>query len=235
MTEATETDPKAARKREAGEAAAAMVQDGMAVGLGTGSTAYFAVAALGRRVRAGLRIAAIPTSERTAAQARAEGIPLVTFAERSRLDLTIDGADEIARGSLDLIKGLGGALLREKLVAAASDRLMIVADDSKLVDRLGTHAPVPVEVVAFGWETTAARLAAAGVEPALRRGTGGAPFVTDGGNLILDCACRAIADPAALHRRLKEIVGVVETGLFPAMVSAALVAGAGGVMRLERG
>ena len=156
------------QKRAAAEAAAAMVQDGMVIGLGTGSTAYFAIEALIRRVREGLRIAAIPTSERSAAQARDGGIPLTSFAEHPRLDLTIDGADEIQLGSLNLIKGLGGALLREKIVAAAAERLIIVADRRKLVERLGGTAAVPVEVVPFGWETTAGRLRGLGTEPALR-------------------------------------------------------------------
>ncbi len=232
-------DPRAEQKRQAAEAAVALVEDGMAVGLGTGSTAAFAVAALGRRVRAGLRVSAIPTSERTAAQARAEGIALTGFAAHPRLDLTIDGADEIARGSLDLIKGLGGALTREKIVAAASERLVIVADDGKLVDRLGAGAPVPVEVVAFGWESTAARLAGLGARPVLRaRGQAedqGEPFRTDGGNLILDCAFAPIADPAALDRALAQVVGVVETGLFVGMATLAFVASADGVRRWVSG
>jgi ribose 5-phosphate isomerase A len=233
-TRPPEADPRAAQKRAAAVAAAALVQDGMAVGLGTGSTAAFVVAELGRRVRAGLRIVAIPTSERTAAQARDEGITLVSFADRTRLDLTIDGADEIARGSLDLIKGLGGALLREKIVAAASDRLVIVADDSKIVGRLGERAPVPVEVTRFGWEATAAKLAKYG-EPRLRRASSGKePFVTDGGNLILDCACGTIADPASLEQALAQIVGVVETGLFVGRASLAFVAGNEGVQTMEK-
>lgn len=235
MSDPATTDPRAALKREASEAAVALVADGMAVGLGTGSTAAFAVEALGRRVYEGLQVVAIPTSERTAKQATALGIKLITFADRQRLDLTIDGADEIARGSLDLIKGLGGALLREKLVAAASDRLVIVADETKLVDRLGNHTAVPVEVVAFGWETTALRLTALGVSPAPRRDSSGQLFRTDGGNMILDCACGAIADPAALDRALSAVIGVVETGLFSAMAERAIVAGEGGVQTLLRG
>ena len=164
-------DRKAARdaqKRAAAEAAAALVEDGMAVGLGTGSTAYFAIEALIRRIRQGLRIVGIPTSERSATQAREGGIPLTSFAEHRRLDITIDGADEIAVGSLNLIKGLGGALLREKIVAAASDRLVIVADARKLVERLGGTARLPVEVVPFGWQTTAERLARLGGKAVLR-------------------------------------------------------------------
>src|SRR5271170_382890 len=147
---------RAALKRAAAEAAAELVQDGMVVGLGTGSTAAFAVEALAKRHRDGVRFVGIPTSERTAAQAIAAGIPLTSFAEGRRIDLTIDGADEVERGTLNLIKGLGGALLREKIVAAASHRLAIVVDGSKLVDRLG--APVPVEVVTFGLEATQAAI-----------------------------------------------------------------------------
>src|SRR5579864_3046915 len=142
-------------KRAAAYRAIEFVEDGMTVGLGTGSTAFFVVEGLGERVKKGLKITGIPTSERTATQARSLHIPLATFAEHQRIDLTIDGADEVERGSLNLIKGLGGALLREKIVAAASDRLVIVADAPKLVDRLGATAPLPVEIVPFGWETTA--------------------------------------------------------------------------------
>jgi len=223
-----------AQKRAAAEAAVALVQPGMVVGLGTGSTATFAIAALIRRVRQGLDIVAIPTSERSAAQAREGGIRLVDFSEHRRIDLTIDGADEILPSALHLMKGLGGALLREKIVAAASDRLVIVADESKLVDRLGARARVPVEVVAFGWQTTADRVANLGGAPALRRGATGAPFQTDGGNLILDCAFGPIADPEGLERQLAQVVGLVETGLFIGMADTALVATAGGVERLIR-
>ncbi|HET6520156.1 MAG TPA: ribose-5-phosphate isomerase RpiA [Geminicoccaceae bacterium] len=221
-------------KRAAAEAAAALVGDGMVVGLGTGSTAAFAVAALGGRVARGLRIVGIPTSERTADQARSLGIPLTGFAEHRRVDLTIDGADEIEPQSLDLIKGLGGALLREKIVASASDRLVIVADEGKLVGRLGERAPVPVEVVAFGWEVTARRLADLGARAARRTGADGQPFVTDGGNYILDCAFGPIEDPAGLEARLARVVGVVESGLFVGLATEAIVAGADGVQTITR-
>ncbi len=176
-----------AQKRAAAEAAAALVQDGMVVGLGTGSTARFAIEALIRRVREGLRILAIPTSERSAKQARDGGIMLTSFAEHRRIDLTIDGADEIEVGSLNLIKGLGGALLREKIVAAASDRLVIVADGRKMVERLGGTVPVPVEVVPFGWETTAQRLAGSAPSPcrgALRTANCSAPMVATGFSIV---------------------------------------------------
>jgi ribose 5-phosphate isomerase A len=224
-----------AQKRAAAEAAVALVRDGMVVGLGTGSTARFAIDALAERVRRGLRIVGVATSERSATQARDGGIPLSSLSEHRRIALTIDGADEIASGSLDLIKGLGGALLREKIVAAASDRLVIVADAAKLVDRLGVTAPVPVEVVLFGWETTAERLASLGGDPVLRRGADGQPFRTDGGNLILDCGFGPIADAAALEQRLSGVVGVVETGLFIGMADMALVADDIGVSEVVRG
>jgi ribose 5-phosphate isomerase A len=149
---------RTALKRAAAEAAVELVEDGMVVGLGTGSTAAFAVAALAERHRQGLRFVGIPTSERTAIQATAAGILLTSFAEHRWIDLTIDGADEVERGTLNLVKGLGGALLREKIVAAASRRLAIIVDETKLVDRLGTQVALPVEVVAFGLEATQAAL-----------------------------------------------------------------------------
>ena len=224
-----------AHKKQAAMEAVAMVQDGMVVGLGTGSTAAFAIDGLIARVRGGLRIVAIPTSERSAAQARGGGIALTDFATHRKVDLTIDGADEIARGSLDLVKGLGGALLREKIVAAASERLVIIGDEPKLVSQLGDTVPVPVEVVPFGWETTAERLSRLGAVPALRREPQGEAFRTDGGNLILDCRFGPITDPAEMERALSATVGVVETGLFIGMASLALVATGQGVLRLERG
>jgi ribose 5-phosphate isomerase A len=150
-----------ALKRAAAEAAVQLVEQDMIVGLGTGTTAAFAIEALARRHRQGLRFVGIPTSQGIAAQATAAGIPLTSFAEHLQIDLTIDGADEVERGTLNLIKGLGGALLHEKIVAAASRRLAIVVDGTKLVDRLGTHTPVPVEVVGFGLETTKAALGGA--------------------------------------------------------------------------
>jgi ribose 5-phosphate isomerase A len=222
------------RKREAALAAIAMAEDGMVVGLGTGSTAAFAIDGLIERVRGGLRIVAIPTSEHSAQQAREGGIELTDFARHPKVDLTIDGADEIARDTLDLIKGLGGALLREKIVAAASQRLVIIADEPKLVSQLGATVPVPVEVVVFGWETTALRLAKLGARPVLRINSDGAMFHTDGGNLILDCHFGAIGDPAGLEQDLSAIVGVVETGLFIGMATTALVATPGGILRLDR-
>ena len=215
-------------------AAVAMVEDGMVVGLGTGSTAAFAIDGLIARVAAGLRMVGIPTSDRSAKQASDGGITLVDFASHPRIDLTIDGADEIQLNALNLIKGLGGALLREKIVAAASDRLIIVADEPKLVSGLGATVPVPVEVVPFGWETTAPRLTALGCRPVLRTTPAAGAFRTDGGNLILDCHFGAISDPAGLEQALSSVIGVVETGLFIGMASTALVATPSGLLRLDR-
>jgi ribose 5-phosphate isomerase A len=220
-------------KRAAAEAAVELVQDGMVVGLGTGSTAVFAVEALARRHRQGLRFVGIPTSERTSAQAAAAGIPLTSFAEHRQIDLTIDGADEVERGTLNLIKGLGGALLREKIVAAASRRLAIIVDGAKLVDQLGTHAPVPVEVVSFGLEATRAALEGLGASAVLRMSPAGEPFVTDSGNRILDCRFGPIAKPARLEKRIRRVVGVVESGLFIGRADPVFVADAAGVHRLD--
>jgi ribose 5-phosphate isomerase A len=232
-TTASSFDPdRDALKRAAAEAAVQLVESDMVVGLGSGSTAAFAVEALARRQQQGLRFVGIPTSERTAAQAKAADIPLTSFSEHRQIDLTIDGADEVERGTLNLIKGLGGALLREKIVAAASHRLAIVVDGTKLVDRLGTHTPVPVEVVAFGLEATRESLEVLGADTHMRMSSG-APFVSDGGNRILDCDFGPIADPARLDERIRRIVGVVESGLFISRADPVFVADAAGVHRLH--
>jgi len=222
---------QAALKQQAADAAVAEVEDGMVVGLGTGSTAALAVAVLGARVKQGLRIVGIPTSERTAAQARSLGISLAGFDAHTQIDLTIDGADEVHTGTLDLIKGLGGALLREKIVAAASRRMTVVVDESKLVPALG-GVRLPVEIVAFGHEATMAHLRAGGADGVVRHGPDG-PFRTDGGNLIVDCSFAAIPDPSALHARLKGIVGVVETGLFIGMATRVIAGTQAGPRILE--
>ena len=222
-------------KRAAALRAIDYVENGMVVGLGTGSTAFFVVEGLGARVAEGLKMTGIPTSERTATQARGLGIPLATFAEHQRIDVTIDGADEVERGSLNLIKGLGGALLREKIVAAASDRLVIVVDREKLVERLGDHTPIPVEVTQFGWQATAARLAELSANPVLRHAAEDHPFITDGGNYILDCRFARIENAPELERQIIKIVGVVESGLFIGRSSAVVVASPGGVEVLQRG
>ena len=216
-------------KRAAALRAIDEIESGMVVGLGTGSTAAFVVEGLAARVAAGLRVVGIPTSERTAAQARRLGIPIATFAEHQRLDLTIDGADEVQLGTLDLIKGLGGALLREKIVAAASDRLVIVVDQEKLVERLGEHTPIPVEVTQFGWQATATALAKLGCVLERRYAAGEQPYVTDGGNFILDCRFGPLADPGAMEQRLAMTVGTVESGLFIGRTSVVVVASMSGV------
>jgi ribose 5-phosphate isomerase A len=220
-------------KRAAAEAAVQLVEQDMVVGLGTGSTAAFAIEALARRHRQGLRFVGIPTSERTAAQAAAANIPLTSFAQHRQIDLTIDGADEVERGTLNLIKGLGGALLREKIVAAASHRLAIVVDETKLVDQLGTRTSVPVEVVDFGLEPTRESLEVLGASVRLRLSPEGRPFVTDGGNRILDCNFDRISQPARLEERIRHVVGVVESGLFIGRADPVFVADAAGVRRLD--
>ena len=231
---ATPPDPAAAFKEQAAIAAAALVEDGVAVGLGTGSTARFVVAELGRRVREeGLRICAIPTSIVTEKQAREEGIPLTTFGAHPALDIAIDGADEIEPGTLNLIKGLGGALLWEKIVASAASRFVIVADASKYVDHLGGHCPLPVEVIPFGWENVARKLAALGAQTTPRRQRDGSFFLTDEKNLILDCVFGPIMNPDALSTALAETVGVVEHGLFLHMATQTITAGPEGLRVLE--
>ena len=215
-------------KRQAAGQAADLVEDGMVVGLGTGSTAAFFIEALSARRP---NIVCIPTSERSAAQARDGGLNVSDFAHHTSIDLCVDGADEIKRDTLDLVKGLGGALLREKLVASAAKRLVIIADQAKLVDWLGSTTPVPVEVTPFAWELTCARLAGI-AETAVRRcQPGGDAYVTDGRNYVIDCGFSAIADAALTNRALRDVVGVVETGLFVGMTAMALVAGDQGVSR----
>lgn len=223
----------ASLKRVAAEAAVELIENNMIIGLGTGSTAAFAVEAMARRHREGLRFVGIPTSEQMAALATSLGIPLTSLSEYRQIDLTIDGADQVERGTLNLIKGRGGALLREKIVAAASRRLAIIVDASKLVDRLGVGASVPVEVVTFGLETAGAALEVLGARVRLRLSPSGPPFITDGGNYILDCNFGPIADPARLERRIKRIVGVVESGLFIGRAGPVFVADQSGIHRLE--
>jgi ribose 5-phosphate isomerase A len=217
-------------KKTASDSAARLVESGMVVGLGTGSTAAFVVSALGRRVaEESLRIVGIPTSERTAEQARSLHIPLATFAEYAQIDLTIDGADEVERGTLFLIKGHGGALLREKIVAAASKRMIVVADETKLVDRLGSLTSVPVEVVPFGWEATEQKLKQLGANPTLRLAADGKPYVTDGGHYILDCAYGPMSSPKEVAHHLDHVVGLVEHGLFLEIAAEVFVGGSSGV------
>jgi ribose 5-phosphate isomerase A len=215
------------RKRVAGyRAVEEYVESGMVVGLGTGSTAEWVIRRIGELLAAGeLRdVRGISTSHRSATLALEVGVPLVTLYE-ARPDVTIDGADEISP-ALDLIKGRGGALLREKIVAAAGGRLVVVADDSKLVERLG-RTPLPVEVEPFGWEATVDALAALGCEPTLRMSLDD-PARTDGGHYTVDCAFERIDDPEALEVEIKHIPGALEVGLFVSMARAAVVAGAEG-------
>lgn len=210
------------------------VEDGMRLGLGTGSTAKHFVALLGDKVRAGLTVICVPTSEATHAQALAEGIPLTTLDETPELDLTVDGADELD-ASLRLIKGGGGALLREKIVAAASARMIVIADTSKQVETLGRF-PLPIEVNPFGLEATRRAithvLEAAGLPTALRLRTAanGAAFVTDGGHYILDAELGAISAPEELARALVAVPGVVEHGLFIGLATGAILAGGEGLV-----
>ena len=220
MLEISEPRTPADRAKDAAaRRAVALVRPGMRVGLGTGSTADWMTRRLAARVRdEGLKVTGVPTSARTGALARELGIPLATLEEAGWLDLTIDGADEFD-GRLNLVKGGGGALLHEKIVASASDRMVVIADAGKRVETLGAF-PLPVEVIPFGWQATRqlleealARLGLPAVRPQLRM-AGERPFATDEGNLILDLALGAIPDPAALAGALNQIAGVVENGLF---------------------
>jgi len=221
-------------KREAGEAAAEYVQSGMLIGLGTGSTARFATLRIGEFLRSGKLsdIVAVPTSESTGVLAREIGIPLASLEDVTHLDVTIDGADEVDP-HLDLIKGLGGALLREKVVASITSLQVIVVDESKLVQQLGTKAPLPVEVVPFGWKACAQALLRFGCQPDLRM-ENGERYVTDEGNHILDCRFERIDDPAQVEREINNLPGVVENGLFLGLAGAVIVASSSGLRTIER-
>jgi len=221
-------------KKAAAVWAVSCLKDGMVVGLGSRSTATFAVAEIGRRVKSGLQVVGVSTSVKTSEQARSLGIPLATLAEYPEIDITIDGADEVELQTLDLIKGGGGNQLREKMIAIVSKRLLIVVDESKLTDRLGGRAKLPVEVVQFGWQSTAVRLSSLGLEPALRLESEGVAFVTDGGNYILDCAFGTAKRPVELQTQLDGTVGVVEHGLFIGLASEVVVGYPEGVKTMER-
>lgn len=209
-------NPQDAAKKAAAEAACAHVKDGTIIGLGTGSTADYAVRHIGELVKKGLRVQGVPTSLKTEALARQVGIPLVDLNDVTEIDVTIDGADE-ADPALDLIKGLGGALLREKIVASLTKRQIIVVDPTKLVPKLGTRSPLPVEVLPFGASVVERRLVREGYHPTLRVKEG-RPVVTDNGNLVLDLRFPdGIADPRKLERDLNNVPGVVENGLFLGM------------------
>ncbi|MGB7333323.1 MAG: ribose-5-phosphate isomerase RpiA [Terriglobales bacterium] len=208
-------------KEAAGRAAALLVHDGDVVGLGTGSTAYFTVIALGERVKAGLKIIGIPTSVQTADLARGVGIRLTTLDENPEIDITIDGADEVDP-QLRLIKGGGGALTREKVIATASKKMVVVVDSSKVVTVLGKF-PLPIEVIAFARTVVERKIASLGGTPKLRLKSDGSSFLTDNGNQILDCSFGKIADPPALAQVLSDTPGIVEHGLFIGLAKVALV------------
>jgi ribose 5-phosphate isomerase A len=225
-------------KRQAAARALEFVRDGMKLGLGTGSTAKHFVELLGERVRGGLKVIGVPTSEVTRADALRCGIALTTLDDIDRLDLTVDGADEIDP-SLNVIKGGGGALLREKIVAAASDRMIVIADDSKWVEVLGRF-PLPIEVIPFGLAATRRAIQAAFAESGVsgqmvvRKGKDGHVFVTDGGHWIIDAHLGRITDTAGLAGLLNAIPGVVDHGLFVGLVSVAVLAGSQGIRVVER-
>ena len=229
-----QTPEQQREKQMAGEEAVKYIENGMVIGIGTGSTAAYMIQALAQRLREGLSIVgAVPTSEATAQLAGSLGIPLTDLDAHPRLDLDIDGADEID-GQLNLIKGGGGALLREKIVAAASRRFIIIADSSKVVRQLGLKFPVPVEIIPFARTPVQLQLLELGAQVQLRR-RDGQVFYTDSGNIILDCFFPGgIGDPQALHASIKSIAGVVESGLFLNMVERAIIGGTGGVQILSK-
>lgn len=234
MTSLQQQDPAETAKRKAAEWAASQIQDGMAVGLGSGTTSALVIEEVGRRVASGLRITAIATSEQSHREAVALGIPMTDFAHQPHLDLTVDGADEVEQGTLHLIKGHGGALLREKIVAMASNQLFIAVDPRKLVKKLGSVFTVPVEVVPFGWETTAARLRDHGFAPELRVNDDGKPYITDGQHYILHCnLLQSGLAPEQAAAAFNETVGVVEHGLFLGMASRVVIGSVEGTQILE--
>jgi ribose 5-phosphate isomerase A len=216
-------------KRQAALRALDEIRDGMIVGLGTGSTASHFIRELGQ---AGLKVAGIPTSEESRRLAEQVGVRLTTFKEHPRVDVTVDGADEVSP-QLDLIKGLGGALVREKIVAHASKRVVIVVDESKLVDDLGVKTAIPVEVVPLAVPRVLLQLKELGGEARVRE-KNGQPFVSDNGNAILDWKHGVITNPAALEKQLKSMTGVLDSGIFANVASCVIVAGAGGVRKIER-
>jgi len=219
-------------KQAAGRAAAKLVRDGDVVGLGTGSTAYFAVVALGERVKAGLKIVGIPTSVKTGDLARQLGIPLTTLDETPQIDITLDGADEVDP-KLNLIKGGGGALLREKVIATATKNMVVVVDSSKVVSVLGKF-PLPIEVISFARTVVENKIVSLGASPKLRTKTDGSPYLTDNGNQILDCSFGQIADPAVLALILSDTPGIVEHGLFIGLAKVALVGRGDAVEEIRR-
>jgi len=220
-------------KQLACQRAAKEVQDGMVLGLGTGSTVYYFLHELGRMVREGVRLTGVPTSVQTAQLATQLAIPLTTLDDQPHLDLAVDGADEVD-DHLNLVKGAGGALLREKIVAASAVRFLVVVDDGKLVTRLGARYPLPVEVVPFGHTPAIRAVEGLGARVTLRCGANGQTWISDNGNYILDCYFGPIADPVALQKALLAIPAVVESGLFLNMADTVIVGHAEGVRLLSR-
>ena len=219
-------------KRQASLAALDEIRGGMIVGLGTGSTVSHFIRELGARVRSGLNVLGIPTSEASRRLAEEAGVPLTAFSEHPHIDVTVDGADEVSP-ELDLIKGLGGALVREKIVAHASKRVVIVVDESKLVDKLGAKTAIPVEVIPLAAGRLILQLNELGGEARIREKNGGS-FVSDNGNTILDWNHGVIGQPAALERQLKLMTGVVDSGIFADVAGSVIVAGATGIRVLQR-
>ncbi|EHD13279.1 ribose-5-phosphate isomerase A [Commensalibacter intestini A911] len=231
----TDTSQIELYKQKVGEVGASLVTSGMKVGLGSGSTAACVVQALGKRWQEeGLRFVGVPTSIETAHLAQSFGIELTTLGACPELDLDIDGADEVTRQGFNLIKGLGGALLREKIVRYAAKKFVVVVDERKMVDQLGDHTPVPVEVTPFGWEATAKHLEKIGAKISIRLKKESKDFfLTDGSNMILDCNFGLITDPAKLEKELNSIVGVMECGLFIHCTDEVLIAGHDGLHHLK--
>jgi ribose 5-phosphate isomerase A len=219
-------------KKQAALAALDEIRDGMIVGLGTGSTATHFIRALGEKVRNGLKVSGIPTSEESRRLAEEVGIPLTTFKDHPEIDVTVDGADEVSP-HLDLIKGLGGALVREKIVAHASKRVIIVVDESKLVKKLGTKSVVPVEVIPLAAPRVLLQLKNLGGEAVVRE-KNGRPFVSDNGNTILDWQRGVINQPAVLEKQLKAMTGVVDSGIFAGLADSVIVAASSGIRKLGR-
>ena len=221
------------RKQQAAVLAVKQIEESMIVGLGTGSTADLVTKRLAEQVAEGFDVIGVPTSRKTAELAGSLGIPLRDLQDVEHIDLTIDGADEIQPGTLFALKGAGGALLREKLVALDSSKVILVVDDTKIVDLIGNNFAVPVEVVQFGWRVPARGLEALGATIEMRLDpTTGQPFVTDNDNYVLDAAFGPIGDPNQLSRRVKEITGVIEHGLFVGVVDEVIVAGADGAIAM---
>jgi len=227
----TEENPA---KRFAAQSAVEQVKNGMVIGLGSRSTAEIAIRILGEKVKDGFQIVGVPTSHESEELARSLGIRVSTLAEHPQLDLTIDGADEVECNSLDLIKGRGGALLREKIVASSSRQLLIVVDESKIVDRLGARGELPVEVVPFAWQSTSLRLEKLGWKPILRLTAERSPYITDGGHYILDCSFDSNSPLQSRAVELHNTVGVVEHGMFLGMATEVHVGNTSGVRVLQR-